>query len=47
MKRYSNSRILARGYMFNENRKCIATVIQEGLAILQDGVTATADKARL
>ena len=47
MKRYSNSRILARGYMFNENRKCIATVVQEGLAILHHGVATTADKSRL
>ncbi|KAI5968856.1 hypothetical protein CANMA_002030 [Candida margitis] len=47
MKRLSNGRVLARGYMFNENRKCVATVLQEGLALLSEGVATTADKSRL
>ncbi|KAK6204814.1 thioesterase-like superfamily-domain-containing protein [Scheffersomyces amazonensis] len=44
MKRLSNNRTLVRGYMFNKNQKCIATIIQEGLTYLFNGVP---DKSKL
>ncbi|RCK54954.1 Peroxisomal acyl-coenzyme A thioester hydrolase 1 [Candida viswanathii] len=47
MKRLSNNRTLVRGFLFNEKHKCIATVVQEGLTIMQNGVGRTADKSRL
>ncbi|EMG50687.1 TES1 Peroxisomal acyl-coenzyme A thioester hydrolase 1 [Candida maltosa Xu316] len=47
MKRLSNNRTLVRGYLFNENHRCIATVVQEGLTIIYNGVGKTADKSRL
>ena len=47
MKRLSNNRTLVRGFIFNENKKCIATVIQEGLTIMQNGVGSSADQSRL
>ena len=46
MKRLSNNRTLVRGF-FNEKHKCIATVVQEGLTIVYNGVGNTADKSRL
>ncbi|CAI5756478.1 unnamed protein product [Candida verbasci] len=47
LKRLSNNRLLMRGFVFNENDKCIATIIQEGLTIMFDSVGSTADKSRL
>ncbi|KAI5964675.1 uncharacterized protein KGF55_001744 [Candida pseudojiufengensis] len=47
MKRLNNSRLLCRGYIFNENQKCIATIVQEGLTILFDGVGSSVDQAHL
>ncbi|KAI3405726.2 hypothetical protein KGF56_001332 [Candida oxycetoniae] len=47
MKRLSNNRLVARGFIFNENKKCIATVVQEGLTIMFDGIGSTANKAHL
>ena len=47
MKRLSNNRTLVRGFLFNEKHKCIATVVQEGLTIVYNGVGNTADKSRL
>ncbi|KAI5951866.1 hypothetical protein KGF54_004941 [Candida jiufengensis] len=47
MKRLSNNRLVCRGFLFNKNDKCIATIVQEGLTILFDGVGSTADQAHL
>lgn len=47
MKRLSNNRLVARGFIYNENQRCIATVVQEGLTILFNGVGSTANKAHL
>ncbi|CAK9435410.1 uncharacterized protein LODBEIA_P01370 [Lodderomyces beijingensis] len=47
MKRLSNNRLVARGFMYNENKKCVATIIQEGLTILRAGVATTANQAHL
>ncbi|RLV95968.1 hypothetical protein JA1_000495 [Spathaspora sp. JA1] len=47
MKRLSNSRLLCRGYFFNKNKKCVATVIQEGLTLVYSGVGDTVDHSRL
>ena len=44
VKRLANNRTLVRGHMFNKDRKCVATVIQEGLTYMFSGVP---DKAKL
>jgi acyl-CoA thioesterase II len=38
VKRLSNNRALVRGHLFNNHEKCIATVIQEGLVYMVEGV---------
>lgn len=47
MKRLLNSRLLCRGYFFNDKGKCVATIVQEGLALVYEGVGETADKSKL
>ncbi|KAK6465303.1 thioesterase-like superfamily-domain-containing protein [Scheffersomyces coipomensis] len=44
MKRLSNNRTLVRGFLFNEHKKCVATIVQEGLTYLFNGVP---DNAKL
>ncbi|KAK6457980.1 thioesterase-like superfamily-domain-containing protein [Scheffersomyces xylosifermentans] len=44
MKRLANNRTLVRGFMFNKNHKCVATVIQEGLTYMFNAVP---DRAHL
>ncbi|CUM67060.1 uncharacterized protein PRCAT00004749001 [Priceomyces carsonii] len=39
MRRLSNSRTLVRGHLFNKEGKCVATVVQEGLTYLFEGIT--------
>lgn len=41
VKRLSNNRTLVRGHLFNENKKCVATVIQEGLTYMIKGIPDT------
>lgn len=38
VKRLSNNRSLVRGHLFNEKKKCVATVIQEGLTYMFQGI---------